>query len=68
MTGNIQKSIAPVRIGDIKNKKISVAIMKTNDLTNIDTFVLRPSYITDMSEFSLLTLLKINLVNDYFIT
>jgi hypothetical protein len=59
MTGTMHKSIAPVRRGDIKNKKTNVAIMKTNDLTNIDTFVLRPSYITDISEFSLLTISKI---------
>jgi len=35
----------PARIGDIKNIITSTQIQKTDDLTNIETFVERPSWI-----------------------
>lgn len=48
-------NIAKVSKGEMIKSNTIVPRMNKNDLTNIDTFVLNPSYTTDVSELSRLT-------------
>lgn len=43
MTGMMVPSIVRVSKGEMKKRSTMVPIMKIKDLTNIETFVLRPS-------------------------
>lgn len=55
MTGKMEPSMARVSYHEIANRRTIAPKIKMKDLTNIDTFVLKPSWITDVSEFILLT-------------
>ena len=57
MTGTMVANIAKVSKGEMIKSNTIVPRMNKNDLTNMDTFVLRPSYTTDVSELSRLTYL-----------
>jgi len=51
--GMIPTKVVTARIGDNMKSTIKVAIINTEDLINIDTFVLKLSCTTVVSEFSL---------------